>query len=119
MQKEPISTALPRSAAAKQKKSSQGGVAPPDVASIADANLSCGPSDLIPISFWLLLFTSFHCLKNTITCVCVPFLTHWLRKIMQCDLENPLAAMQEENPLQVSQAQHVASGGHCTQRLAA
>lgn len=111
MQREPISTALPRSRAAKQKKSSQGDVAPPDVGSIADVSLPCGPSDFIPILFWLLLCTSFPLFEEyNYVCVCVPFLTHWLRKIMHCDLENLLAAVQEENPLQVSQSQHVASG---------
>ena len=85
---------------------------PPDAASIADARLSC-PSVRSQWFYTHLLLVAFlHLFDAGLKSRFVPpFLTHWLRKIMQCDLENfLLAVMEKENPLQVSQTQRVALG---------
>lgn len=73
---------------------------PPDVAGIADARLSY-PTVW---SHWFYTNLTFlplfdTVLKSRFLVSPPPFLTHWLRKGMQCDLENLLlAAMEKENP---------------------
>lgn len=84
---------------------------PPDVASIADARVSC-PSVWSQCFYTSLAFL--HLFGTVLKSRFVPpspFLTHWLRKRMQCDLENfLLAALEKENPSQVSQTRHIALG---------